>query len=189
MDFTLKHFHFLSFATFPEIILIRKVQDFGCCVSPLQRTQVMRTVAGMYSVNLNAIAMQNALNLKNLGVWKKKKVNTAQYYCGHLTLTTSPPSTFIRCRRFCCKRLVLERHLSRPSRSTGKNTHAEILFGLLLLCFTMHFVFLFAMNIYSNPSIGRSIYIVTTAIFYMAFFALFFSIEVWLLFFNLVFDL
>lgn len=73
MDFTLKHFHFLSFATFPEIILIRKVQDFGCCVSPLQRTQVMRTVAGMYSVNLNAIAMQNALNLKDLGVWKKKK--------------------------------------------------------------------------------------------------------------------
>lgn len=36
-----------------------------------------------------------------------------------LTLTTSPPSTFISWRRFCCSRLVLERHFSRPSKSTG----------------------------------------------------------------------
>lgn len=42
--------------------------------------------------------------------------------CVALTLTTSPPSTFISWRRFCCSRLVLERHFSRPSRSTGKKT-------------------------------------------------------------------
>lgn len=41
-------------------------------------------------------------------------------YFHRLTLTTSPPSTFISWRRFCCKRLVLERHFSKPSRSTGK---------------------------------------------------------------------
>lgn len=39
--------------------------------------------------------------------------------CKHaLTFTTSPPSTFMSCRRFCCRRLVFERHLSRPKRST-----------------------------------------------------------------------
>lgn len=46
-----------------------------------------------------------------------------------LTLTTSPPSTFISWRRFCCSRLVLERHFSRPRRSTGKkknNTNKPI---------------------------------------------------------------
>lgn len=37
-----------------------------------------------------------------------------------LTLTTSPPSTFISWRRFCWRRLVLERHFSRPRRSTKK---------------------------------------------------------------------
>lgn len=36
-----------------------------------------------------------------------------------ITFTTSPPSTFISCLRFCCSRLVLERHFSSPRRSTG----------------------------------------------------------------------
>lgn len=35
-----------------------------------------------------------------------------------LTLTTSPPSTFMSCLRFCCSRLVLDRHFRSPSRST-----------------------------------------------------------------------
>ena len=35
-----------------------------------------------------------------------------------VTFTTSPPSTFISCLRFCCSRLVLDRHFRSPSRST-----------------------------------------------------------------------
>lgn len=42
-----------------------------------------------------------------------------------ITFTTSPPSTFISCLRFCCSRLVLERHFSSPRRSTGDREGAS----------------------------------------------------------------
>lgn len=38
-----------------------------------------------------------------------------------LTLTTSPPSTFISCFKFWCNRLVLDLHFSSPKRSTRNN--------------------------------------------------------------------
>lgn len=44
-----------------------------------------------------------------------------------LTLTTSPPSTFISCFKFWCNRLVLDLHFSSPKRSTrNKKTPAII---------------------------------------------------------------
>lgn len=43
-----------------------------------------------------------------------------------VTFTTSPPSTFISRRRFCCSRLVLERHLSRPRRSTADGERQSV---------------------------------------------------------------
>lgn len=47
-----------------------------------------------------------------------------------LTLTTSPPSTFMSWRRFCWRRLVLERHFSKPRRSTRKKRQQKQLGGL-----------------------------------------------------------
>lgn len=51
----------------------------------------------------------------------------------YLTLTTSPPSTFISCRRFCCSRLVLERHFSKPRRSTMKDKEMKLISQSILL--------------------------------------------------------
>lgn len=44
----------------------------------------------------------------------------------HVTFTTSPPSTFINCRKFCCRRLVLDLHFSNPRRSTANRMQESV---------------------------------------------------------------
>lgn len=53
---------------------------------------------------------------------KKRHLKIWDFYSHELiTLTTSPPSTFISCFKFWCNRLVLDLHFSSPKRSTRNN--------------------------------------------------------------------
>ena len=64
--------------------------------------------------------------------WRRGSVLGGRTYpCSYtlgqrVTFTTSPPSTFISCLRFCCSRLVLDRHFRSPSRSTGNGKRQSV---------------------------------------------------------------
>lgn len=73
-----------------------------------------------FQLNVQVSAVR--LRVKVWGAKKTRHLKIWDFYSHELiTLTTSPPSTFISCFKFWCNRLVLDLHFSSPKRSTRNN--------------------------------------------------------------------